>query len=97
MNGNLKWIEKQSTFIYNGESVIRTELSIDTILGKIKVYESVDGKVFYHFLGDLELKQGGYSLRLLGQVIKTEVGSLEEGISICEEKWTKVKEIINLT
>lgn len=91
----LNWIKTESEFAYNGKMVTRVKLTVDTILGEIIVYESVSGKVYYHFLGNLSVKKDGIIYKTFEQVNKLPVDSLEEGISICENKWSKVKKIIN--
>lgn len=92
---NLKWNKTTSTFNYNGKQVTRTKLIVDTILGEIKVYEACSGKIFYHFLGNLKVKKNGLIQRTFEQVERLPAQTLEEAIKICEDKWCKVKGIIN--
>jgi hypothetical protein len=91
----LNWVKTESKFTYSGKMITRIKLTVDTILGEIVVYESVNGKVYYHFLGNLSVKKNGIIHKTFEQENKVLVDSLEEGISICETKWSKVKKIIN--
>ena len=91
----LIWIKKESTFNYSGKKVTRTRLTVSTILGDLIVYEAVSGNCYYQFFNELKVIRGDYEYRNFGQVKREKVESLEEGIMICEAKWSRVKEIIN--
>jgi hypothetical protein len=95
----MKWLNKQSSFKYNGKPVTRHKATAQTPLGEFKVYEAVNGKTFvvHPFIKRQQFLVGfdPDPFNEISQAPRLEVPSFEYGIATAEAKWLEIKHAIN--